>query len=141
VPGDVCLKETCGNNLGRCYRFCRTDNDCSPTVCLTRVSSDLMACNQGNVPCQAFANTGCADPALVCYVTGTTQTACDCPNPAALMQEGKDCISYNDCASGLACLAVLGRTSRCYRLCDPTMGCTDSTKTCTPIGSAGYYCE
>jgi hypothetical protein len=148
VPGDVCLKETCGNNLGRCYRFCRTDNECKPGVCLTQVTSSsnastgLMACNQGNVMCQAFENMGCPDNAFVCYITGPNLTACDCPNPVPSDQKqiGDACLGYNDCALHLACLDLSdGAGRRCYKLCKTNTDCPGTM--CTTVGgTAGFYC-
>ena len=141
APGLVCLPETCGNNLGRCRRFCRDATVCPPGAgCATQIPlpdltpSGQLACDLGYQTCDPYAATGCPDPALHCYVTGPSHTTCDCPNAAgAAREEGDACSAYNDCAVGLACIQA-GGPSRCLRLCQSTAECP----TCSVLGSIKY---
>ena len=140
APGFVCLQESCGTNLGRCYRYCRDASVCGNAVCSTPIelpngsASSQRACSLGDITCDPIAGTGCPDPALKCYVTGPSHTTCDCPN-SPTGGAGAACTSYNDCATGLACLTVSGRQS-CYTLCRSTADCP----TCTLLaaGSVGF---
>ncbi|HEX2660258.1 MAG TPA: hypothetical protein VHU40_18370 [Polyangia bacterium] len=128
-PGFACLKEACGNNLGRCYRYCREGDATvcgAQSACRTPVElpngtdSKQRVCDLAPQACDPVAGTGCPDPALKCYASSTTTTVCDCP--ARALTEGADCSSYNDCATGLACLTV-GNRNRCVRLCRSTADC------------------
>lgn len=134
APGLACLREGCGSNLGRCYRFCRDASMCSSGVaCATQVNSSndmalgQLACDLAEQTCDPIAGTGCPDPALSCFVTTAGQTVCDCPGRAR--REGDSCRGYDDCALGLACLQ-----SACVRLCRSTSDCS----TCTVLGSIRY---
>jgi hypothetical protein len=142
APGLACLEESCGTNLGRCYRYCRDAAGCGASgVCAMPVlrpdgtESGQRACALGASPCDAIARTGCPDPALNCYVTAPNQTICDCPGGRNRPQ-GETCDSYNDCAVGLWCLSVASAPSRCYKLCRSTADCAG----CMVQGSAGGYC-
>ena len=141
-PGLACLEETCGTNLGRCYRYCRDGAGCGASgVCAMAVlrpdgtESGQRACALGASPCDAIARTGCPDPALNCYVTGPNQTICDCPGGRD-RAVGETCNGYNDCALGAWCLSVAGAASRCYKLCRSTADCAG----CMPQGTSGGYC-
>jgi hypothetical protein len=140
APGLVCLPEVCGNNLGRCRRFCRDASVCAPGGgCATQVPlpnltpSGQRACDLGDQDCDPYAPTGCPDPALHCYVTGPSRTTCDCPSSGGAKQEGEVCSAYNDCAVGLACIQT-GGSSRCLRLCQSTAECP----TCSAFGAVKY---
>jgi hypothetical protein len=141
AAGLTCLQEACGDHLGRCYRFCRDATMCGATgACAKAValpngtSSAQRVCNLADQTCDPYAGTGCPDPALHCYVTGPSHTACDCPSmPGAEGQEGDRCSAYNDCAAGLACLQAAG-ASRCLRLCRSTADCP----TCATLGAVSY---
>lgn len=143
APGLACLQESCGTNLGRCYRYCRDGSGCGTNgVCAMPVlrpdgtESGQRACALGPSTCDAIARTGCPDPALNCYVTAPNQTICDCPGGRNRAQ-GETCDGYNDCALGLWCLAVSGGAqSRCYKLCRSTADCAG----CMFQGTAGGYC-
>jgi hypothetical protein len=142
APGLACLEESCGTNLGRCYRYCRDSQQCGTNgVCAMPVlrpdgtESGQRACALGPTTCDAIARTGCPDPALNCYVTGPNQTICDCPGGRNRAQ-GDTCDGYNDCAPGLWCLSVAGAPSRCYKLCRSTADCAG----CMFQGSAASYC-
>jgi hypothetical protein len=145
-PGLFCLKEACGTNLGRCHRFCRDASACGPSgVCGTPVrladgtTTDQRACNlSSDVTCDPFATggaSGCPDVALNCYVTGPSQTICDCPS-GQNRQAGQTCVDANDCQTGLRCLQLGGSPAMCYRLCRNASDCAG----CTILGSAGGYC-
>ena len=141
APGFVCLEESCGTNLGRCYRYCRDASMCGTNgVCGTPVdlpsggSSGQRACNLGDYSCDAFLRTNCPDPAFSCFVTGPGHSTCDCPS-GMNRQEGDTCVSYNDCAPGLACFTVAGATT-CHRLCRTATDCAG----CMSLGTAGGIC-
>jgi hypothetical protein len=141
-PGLVCNKESCGANLGRCYRFCRNNSCGGDVVCGTPVllptgeMTGQRACNLGGHSCDALARTGCPDPAFNCYVTAPSQTTCDCPTGRE-RQDGESCSGYNDCALGLACLEVGGSgVSTCHRLCRSSSDCAG----CMTLGTAGAFC-
>jgi hypothetical protein len=144
APGLTCLQEACGNDLGRCYRFCRDASVCSGTgVCGTPVllpdRSDSLqrVCDLGGQACDPYAGTGCVDPALRCYVLGPTQRTCDCPS-GVNAPAGASC-GYNDCAAGLACLQIgAGGANRCVKLCESAADCPDST--CDPFGDTFGFC-
>jgi hypothetical protein len=135
-PGSVCLKEACGKDLGRCYRYCREGD---ATVCGTQAAcrtpvelpngtdSQQRVCDLAPQTCDAMTGTGCPDPALRCYAANSTSTVCDCP--AKTGPEGAECTTYNECAAGLACLTVANRT-RCVRVCRTTADCP----TCAGVG-------
>ncbi|MES1206439.1 MAG: hypothetical protein ABUS79_10920 [Pseudomonadota bacterium] len=141
APGLICLQETCGTNLGRCYRFCRDASCGVQGVCGTPVklptggSTDQRACNLGEYACDAFARTGCPDPALNCYVTGPSHMTCDCPSGRD-RQQGESCIDYNDCAAGLVCLQM-GATLQCHKLCKSAADCAGCS---LALGTAGGFC-
>ena len=128
-PGFACLKEACGKDLGRCYRYCREGD---ATVCGTAAAcrtpvelpngadSKQRVCDLAPQTCDPVLGTGCPDPALKCYAQDTSHTICDCPNKT--LAEGADCTTYNDCATGLACLNT-GSRLRCVRLCKSTADC------------------
>ena len=141
-PGLFCYSEACGTNLGRCARFCREHATCGPGgVCGTPsrfpggALSAQKVCNAGVQanPCDAFAGTGCPDPAFVCYATGQS-TKCDCPT-GLNRHAGQDCSFPNDCAAGLTCLS-LGGLSRCHQLCRTSVDCGGAA--CTISGSFGF---
>jgi hypothetical protein len=134
APGLACLREACGRNLARCYRFCRDASVCGTNgACTIQVnsSSDValgqLVCDLAEQTCDPIAGTGCPDAALSCFVTSVGQTICDCPGRAR--GEGESCGSYADCAPGLACLQ-----SRCVRLCRSTTDCAN----CTVLGVIRY---
>ena len=132
-PGYACLKEACGTNLGRCYRYCREGDTTvcgAQSACRTPVElpngadSKQRVCDLAPQSCDPVAGTGCPDPALKCYAANTTSAVCDCP--AKSLTEGADCSAYNECATGLACLTV-GSKTRCVRLCRSTADCGSCT--------------
>lgn len=144
APGYVCLKEVCGTNLGRCYRFCRDGTPCASFGCNTAVTLDSvttsqLVCNVADSVCNIYDGTGCLDAALKCYVAGT-HAKCDCPRTSGTpLNVGDTCVNYNDCGTGLVCLTVSGATqSQCFRLCQTAADCGGST--CMSLGPVGGYC-
>lgn len=144
APGLTCLQEACGNDLGRCYRFCRDAGACNGTgVCGTpvllpdRTDSGQRVCDLGVQACDPYAGTGCADPALQCYVLGPTQRTCDCPSGLDVAA-GAACNNPNDCAAGLACLQMGTGGTRCVKLCESAADCPGST--CDPFGDTFGIC-
>jgi hypothetical protein len=137
--GLVCLKESCGTELGRCYRYCREAAMCGAGVCGTPINlpsgedSGQRVCSLGDETCDAFARSGCSDPALNCYMTGPGHTTCDCPSgrDRAL---GESCGVYNDCALGLVCLSAGGAAATCHKVCRNATDCAG----CTNWGNAGF---
>lgn len=141
APGLVCQREVCGDNLGRCYRLCRDASACGPGVACSAPlntsgggnGSGLRVCDLGNQTCDPFAQTDCPT-GLTCYVTGPSQTSCECPSmPGMERQEGDSCSASNDCAVGLWCLNVSG-SPRCLRLCQSAADCGN----CTTVGTYKY---
>jgi hypothetical protein len=148
APGLTCLQEACGNDLGRCYRFCRADGTvCGAGVCGTPVllpdktDSQQRVCDLAGQSCDPYLGTGCVDPALACYATGPSQYTCDCPSGANIAA-GSPCTLYNDCAAGLACLNFAGGDSkdlRCVKLCQTDDECPGSF--CQPFAPTFGYCK
>ncbi|MBC8131593.1 MAG: hypothetical protein H7X95_01325 [Deltaproteobacteria bacterium] len=143
VPGLACLKERCGTNVGRCYRFCRDGSVCGTGIACGMIvdfpnggRSGSRACNVGDqVPaCDVYTRMGCPDSALVCYVANQG-TKCDCPS-VTNRGEGENCTFYDECASGLTCLN-LGNVSQCHKLCKTNADCTGGAS-CTPSGSFSF---
>lgn len=138
LAGYACLREACGSNLGRCYRFCRDASMCGLAPgCTTTVNSSndmslgQLACDLAEQTCDPLAASaaanGCPDPALGCFVTSAGHTICDCPGRNR--HEGESCRGYEDCAMGLACLE-----GSCVRLCRSTADCPG----CVALGNIRY---
>jgi len=137
LPGYACLREACGSNLGRCYRFCRDATMCGGGACTTTVnaSNDMslgqLACDLAEQTCNPLAPgtaSGCPDPTLSCFVTTIGHTICDCPGRGR--REGDSCRGYDDCAAGLACV-----DGSCVKLCASTADCAG----CVALGNV-HYC-
>jgi hypothetical protein len=138
APGLVCMRERCGADLGRCYRFCR--NDDSSCICNTDLqdasmqNTNFRVCDLAAQMCNPYAQTGCPNQSLRCYALGPSQTICACPgDPSRERQEGQSCSGFRECALGLACLEV-GGSARCVRLCQGTSNCA----TCMPLGNISF---
>ncbi len=121
APGHVCLEEEC---FPRCYRFCRSDNDCNNAGCdRTVAGSTQKACDvefkDTCSPLPGSGNTGCGTGSIACYISSAhpDRTLCDCPFQA--VGEGKDCKRSRDCIPGLACSYVMSQgKSQCLQVCD-----------------------
>src|SRR5581483_1408591 len=115
TAGLICLKESCGTNLGRCYQYCSgtpTDNTCpSGLRCDININdkdggmTSYTVCELPNQACNpAGATSGCAT-GLACYVDSTNATSCSCPGTAA---SGARCTFPTDCAPGYTCVGIGG---------------------------------
>jgi hypothetical protein len=148
APGLICRKETCGNGLARCYKHCTKSEQCGGSLCQLSIDDDankptgFTVCDVVPRTCDPILNMGCPAAALKCYLTGATDTLCDCPsNPTKPAQVGEACNFYNDCDGGLYCIGGGGDpTPRCRRVCDPTNASTCSASVaCVPIGTNAKF--
>ena len=146
APGLTCLHEACGNDLGRCYRFCHPDSTVcggsgvcgTPVLLPDRSDSGQRVCDLSGQNCDPYAGTGCVDPALVCYALDPGRNTCDCPSGANAAL-GAKCNGYSDCAAGLSCLNV-GGAQQCVKLCESNADCP--TSSCLFIyGPTLGYCQ
>jgi hypothetical protein len=147
-PGLICLKEACGNGLARCYRHCTTSAQCGGAFCQISIDDDAMkptgfdVCDLAPRACDPVTSTGCPDPALKCYLTGSNDTLCDCPsNPVKPAKNGEDCKIYNDCDGGLFCVGGVGgvATPRCHFVCDLAKPSCPGGVVCVPVGANAKY--
>jgi hypothetical protein len=150
APGFLCMKEKCGTNLGRCYRHCATDAQCSGRFCQLRIldrSGNLtkfQVCEIAPSDCDALAGTGCPNAALKCYLSGT-QTLCDCPSgstPAPVMLN-EPCVFNNDCATGLVCISNVGGLPgpHCHPVCALATGMCPMGRHCVASSVKYGYCD
>jgi hypothetical protein len=149
APGFICLQETCGNLLGRCYRHCTDDSVCSGRICQVVINdandnpTSFRACDLAPQACDPVNNTGCPSPALNCYLTSANETLCDCPNdPAHQGVMGDACTFYNDCAPSFICISNVGGLPgpHCHPVCSLTSPSCPATRTCVATGSFYGYC-
>jgi hypothetical protein len=153
-PGLICLIESCGNGLARCYRHCSANDQCDGTACTIVIDDDKGAptpyttCDVPPRVCDPVVGTGCPDPALNCYLTSANQTLCDCPTgPAMEGMNNAPCMIYSDCASGFICISgVNGQTTpHCHFVCDvakpscPSAGGDGGQMRCVPAGTGAKY--
>ena len=126
APGLICLTETCGNGLARCYRHCTDDSQCGSTICTIYIDdpsgkqTKYKTCDVPPRACDPIANSGCPDPAFNCYLTSASMTLCDCPANPPLGKYGAACMIYSECAPGFVCIANVGIVSpvpRCHFAC------------------------
>jgi hypothetical protein len=154
APGLICLIESCGNGLARCYRHCTANDQCDGTACTIAIDDDKGAptsyttCDVPPRVCDPVAGTGCPDPALNCYLTSANQTLCDCPtSPAMQGMNNAPCTIYSDCASGFICISgVNGQTTpHCHFVCDvanpscPAAAGDGGQMHCVPAGTGAKY--
>ena len=149
APGLVCLKEVCGNALGRCYQFCTEDKQCSNAICQIPVDDSqghdtgFKTCDVPPYDCDPVENSGCPNPAFNCYLTSLNQTLCDCPS-ATVGQNDAPCTIYNDCAPGFVCIQGVGgeTTAHCHFACKLASPACPTGTTCTPeaAGATFGYC-
>jgi hypothetical protein len=133
-----CVREGCGTNLGRCYEFCRTGNDCADGLtCSVTLDGGFRACGLPPAGCNAQTGNGCS-PGLVCYYRDLGDTTlCDCPGQ---QDEADTCVFYNDCIPGYTCVSISG-VSTCRRLCTNGGGECTAPQTCHPLGDPYGYCR
>jgi hypothetical protein len=141
-PGLVCLADGCGS--GRCYQFCRKDDDCVNAACDRPIgTSGQKVCDVPYANCNPVGSTsGCSGSATVaCYLSSTRpdHTVCDCPYKA--VTEQNPCERSRDCVRGLVCSAVPGMsgTQWCLRTCKVDADCpSGDLGSCHPYkGSSG----
>jgi hypothetical protein len=147
APGLICLKEACGNNLGRCYRHCTSSTQCDGTICQIPVldssnqDTGFKACDIAARMCDPINNTGCPSTSLNCYLTSANITLCDCPGSPPEGKNGDPCTIYNDCAPGYVCVAGVGGVPepRCRFACvvGAANGCP--TGSCVAAGTGAKY--
>jgi hypothetical protein len=120
APGLVCLEDACGGgSAGRCYQFCRVDNDCTNAPCNKDVGGSKV-CDVPYDECVPLAvpnNTGCQGTAIGCYLSTSdpSKTICDCPGGLA---EDDVCTRSRDCFPGLVCVDKMNLGSKqCARVC------------------------
>jgi hypothetical protein len=148
--GLVCLPETCGNGLARCYRHCTRSSQCGAAFCQVPILKDnvatgFLACDLPPRACDPIANSGCPHPALNCYLTSANDTLCDCPRRKTPALEGEECALYNDCGGGLFCVqgADGAAGARCRFTCNVAASACPSPKHCIPNGTNAKfgYCD
>jgi hypothetical protein len=137
APGLYCQREGCGNELGRCYRHCTKNDQCTGSVCsFTIDATAFKLCEVAPQTCDPLNDTGCPSPALHCYITSGDQTLCDCArNATGKGLTGDPCVFYSDCAPGYVCFRSAGEEPKCRAACliaTPACGageaCTGGTK-------------
>jgi hypothetical protein len=147
VAGAVCLGEAtpeCGNH---CYRFCRTNAECSSGA---RCDLDVVVNNKtvakacgappekcdptGKAPC---TNAARPSPLFGCYVLSAQDpdsATCDCAGSKAL---GAACMFEHECKPGLECIRVGSGGGLCRQLCHlGAAGGCPAGMTCAPLGTA-----
>jgi hypothetical protein len=147
-PGLICLLESCGTGLGRCYRHCTTAGQCTGgAACVIPIldgmsrDTGFKTCDLAPQDCDPIARTGCPNAALTCFVDDAGQTICDCPGRAVPVADGGACTVFSDCAPGLACVATAGIVGpRCRQIClQARPNCSNNLR-CVPIGARYGYC-
>jgi hypothetical protein len=147
-PGLICLREACGNGLARCYKHCTKNDQCGGSFCQIAINDDMdkptgfLVCDVAPRTCDPVTNTGCPDPALKCYLSGSSDTTCDCPsNPAKPAKAGDDCRIYNDCDGGLVCVSGVGgvTTPKCRYACNVAAPSCPNNAICVPVGTNAKY--
>jgi hypothetical protein len=142
APGLICFKELCGNNLGRCYQHCTTDDQCNGGHCqfsivdATNVETTYKVCDVALRACDPVSNTGCPDPAFICYLTGTG-TLCDCPGRAGM--NGDECSFYSQCAARFVCIGSIGDKTRCRYACELGTPTCPAGSSCVSAGTDPTY--
>jgi hypothetical protein len=135
--GLSCVKDNCGTNLGRCRKFCRTDQDCSAGVLCTTPKGPAKVCDDVSFQaCDPVALTGCPDPALFCYIRGT-QPACECPGT---VPDGMGCASDTSCQPGSRCVGSMTQPAVCVKVCRsrPAVDTCPAPTTCQAITEFGF---
>ncbi|HVU52815.1 MAG TPA: hypothetical protein VHL80_19170 [Polyangia bacterium] len=151
APGLICLLETCGNGLARCYQHCTKDEQCDGTACTINIEDNqggmtsYYTCDVPPHACNPVDGSGCPSLSFNCYLTNANQTLCDCPGTKTGMNNDP-CTIYNDCAPGFICIAgVNGQTTpHCHFVCDVTNASCPSNgdggmQTCSTSGGGAKY--
>jgi hypothetical protein len=127
AQGNVCVDENVC--FPRCFRFCRSDQDCDNSFCDRDVNGQK-TCGIPYVdtctPLMVGLNAGCSS-GLACYISAThsEHTFCDCPQGSGHI--GDDCARSVDCSPGLACAYILVGVGKatCRQVCDLSKNGTD----------------
>jgi hypothetical protein len=149
--GLICLIESCGNGLARCYRHCTSGDQCDGAACTIAIDDGkgtLTSFTTCDVPlrvCDPVAGTGCPDPALNCYLTSANQTLCDCPTKQGM--NNVECMIYSDCAPGFVCTSGVGGLAgpHCHFACSvanpscPPAAGDGGQMHCVPAGTGAKY--
>jgi hypothetical protein len=122
-PGLFCLEDSCtsGGGGGRCYQFCRGDNECDSAPCNRDAGGGFKFCDVPFDDCSPLPpplNSGCPGTGLTCYIatSDVSKTLCDCQFSAAL-RENDVCTRSRECFAGLVCVQDQLGTNRCTRVC------------------------
>jgi hypothetical protein len=130
-----CVKDGCGTNLGRCRQFCRSSAECTGGCNL--LVGAISVCEPPSQSCNPVgAGSGCPDPALTCYLEGTT-TICDCGGSLA---EGMGCTFSSECAPGMTCIGFMGSPS-CHVVCSGQQDCSSGQVCDKTIGGTFGFCR
>ena len=123
AQGLVCVDDACGDGTnGRCYQFCRSDNDCTDAPCNRDAGGGFRYCDVPFVACTPLPgtkNTGCPGQGLICYIatSDVSREICDCQFPPGSIGDGDVCTFSRDCNPGLACVANQLGIKVCTRVC------------------------
>jgi hypothetical protein len=153
APGLICLIETCGNGLARCYQHCTKTEQCSGTACTINIEdiasnpTKYFTCDVPPRACNPVDNTGCPSASFNCYLTNANQTLCDCPG-SKMGMNNDPCMLYSECAPGFICISGVDMqmSPHCHFVCDVSQGskgCTNAEPVCTPgvTGAKFGYCS
>jgi hypothetical protein len=132
----------CDGEPAVCTRFCcpaSSSGGCLPgTACVGFEGVLHGACRASCDPTSAPASDGACAEGEACYATdGRGGTAC---LPTGTLDAGDPCTRANDCAAGLACLAVDDASPRCLALCRSDDDC-DRDDRCASLGGSVAVCE
>ncbi len=138
APGLYCRTD-CGT-VGRCHKFCDSDDDCAGTSCNVTVNlaggATVRLCAVPN-GCDPIAGTGCG-AGFGCYSTGTT-TECDC---AGTNQPGAACGFVTECMPGYGCIGTSPQSrSTCLKICKTSADCGGAGTCMNPASTTYGYCS
>jgi hypothetical protein len=152
APGLICLPETCGNGLARCYRHCTmgatAGAQCEGSACTIRIldgngnETPYFTCDVPPSACNPVDGSGCPSLSLNCYLNGT-QTLCDCPDPTKQGMNNAPCTFYSDCAPGFICISGVDKQTspHCHFVCDTSHPgyCPQTEPNCVPSATGAQY--
>jgi hypothetical protein len=130
APGLVCLEDACmgiGSGSGRCYKFCRSDDDCPNSQCYRTLPGGWRVCDAPNVDScvpTAPGTSGCTGAQVACYIAiaRPSHTVCDCFGDKIA---NEPCEGSRSCFPGLLCVDPNGGGPVCLRVCDLSLGGAD----------------
>ncbi len=120
TPGHYCLNNLTGG-APICHRFCDDDDDCSGpgALCIYPLSGGLATlCSQN---CDPVSDTGCEVASMKCDIAqeagGDMRWFTRCTGSGTI-EQGGICTNGNQCAKGLGCFGLQGRTDQlCLTWC------------------------